>query len=149
MLSSSTLKHNITVNSSIYASIFVSSLYCSIIILLLFFFGISAVTAPLFLLLLVIAGYGARKAYRQKYRLKMSDSGQIEVISSVNDGVISGVVCTSSYYNGLFLSLHLKSSENDFSSLCHIKKFSVVVYRDAVSESEYRLLARLINFGRD
>jgi hypothetical protein len=116
---------------------------------LLFFFGISAVTCPLFIILLVIAGYGAGKAYRQTYHLKLSDSGQVEVLSSANDELISGVVCVSSFYNGLFLSLHLKSNTNDFSRPCHLKKFSVVVYRDAVSESDYRLLARLINFGRD
>ena len=148
MLSSSTLKYNITVNSSLYAAIFVFALYCSVILLLLLIFNISWLTFPLFILLLGVAVYGAGKAYRQRYHLKLSDSGRVEVRASANGKLTSGLVSASSFYNAFFLSLHLKNNPNDFSSLNHRKKLSVVIYRDAVSESEYRLLARLINFGR-
>ena len=147
MLSSSTLKYNISVRRSFYAAIFVFSLYCSVIVLLLLIFNISWLTFPLFILLLAVAVYGAGKAYRQRYQLKLSDSGQIEVF--VNGELIRGLVSASSFYNSLFLSLHLKNNPNDFSTISKSKKFSVVIYRDAVSESEYRLLARVINFGTD
>ena len=149
MLSSSTLKYNITVNSSIYAAILVFALYCAVLLLLLLIFNISWLTFPLFVFLLAVALYGAGKAYRQRYHLKLSDSGRVEVISSANGELISGLVSASSFYNGLFLSLHLKNNPNDFPKLSNSKKLSVVIYKDAVSESEYRLLARLINFRRD
>ena len=149
MLFSSTLKYNITVNRSIYAAVFVFALYAFVIILLLLIFDISRLTFPLFILLLVVAIYGAAKAYRQRYQLKLSDSGQVEVISSANGELIRGVVSASSFYNALFLSLHLKNNPNDLLKPSHSKNAAVIIYRDAVSESEYRLLARLINFMRD
>ena len=102
---------------------------------------------PLFLFLLVLAVYGARKAYQQKYQLKLSDSGRVEVFT--NGELISGVVSASSFYNTFFLSLRLQNNPHEFSRLSHNKKVSVVIYRDAVSEFEYRLLARLINVGLD
>ena len=147
MLSSNTLKYNITVTRSFYAAVFVFVLYCSVILLLLLIFSVSWLTFPLFVFLLAVAVYGAEKAYRQRYQLKLSDSGLVEV--SADGEVINGVVSASSFYNALFLSLHLKNKANDFSKPGNSKTFSIVIYRDAVNESEYRLLARLINFGRD
>ena len=149
MLSSSTLKYSITVNSSIYAAICIFALYCSVILFLLLIFNISWLTFPLFVFLLAVAIYGAGKAYRQGYNLKLSESGRVEVISSANGELISGLVSASSFYNGFFLSLHVENNPNDFSNRSNSKKLSVVIYRDAVSESEHRLLARLINFRRD
>lgn len=147
MLSSSTLKYNITVTRSLYAAVFVFTLYCSVILLLLLIFSASWLTFPLFVFLLALAFYGGGKAYRQRYQLKLSDSGRVEV--SANGEVINGVVSAASFYNALFLSLHLKNNPYDFSTPSNSKIFSIVIYRDAVSESEYRLLARLVNFGRD
>ena len=147
MLSSSSLKYKITVSRSIYAAVFVFALYAFVIILLLLIFNISRLTFPFFILLLIIAVYGAVKAYRQRYQLKLSDSGLVEL--SVNGELISGLIAASSFYNSFFLSLHLQSDPNYFSAISSNKKLSIVIYRDAVSESEYRLLARLINFGRD
>lgn len=140
------LKYNINVKRSLYAAILVFSLYSFVILLLLLIFNISWLTFPLYILLLAVALYGAGKAHRQRYQLKLSDSGQVEV--SVDGELIPGLVAASSFYNSLFLSLHLKNNPNDFSNISNNKRFSVVIYRDAVSESEYRLLARLVNFAK-
>jgi hypothetical protein len=147
MQSASTLKYRISVKRSVYAAILVFSLYSSVILLLLLTLGISWLTFPVFVLMLIVAVYGARKAYQQSYLIKLSDTGQVEV--SENGELITGLVSTSSFYNGIFISLHIALNYNDFTISNHGKKFSVVIYRDAVSESEYRLLARVINFGRD
>ncbi len=146
MLSATTLKHNITVKPSLYAAISVFALYACAILLLLLIFSISWLTFPLYLLLLAIAAYGAGKAYRQRYMLKLSDSGLVEVRMFADGRVISGIVSASSFYNQLFLSLHLKNNPDDLVRPRHSNKLAVVIYRDAVSESEYRLLARTINF---
>jgi hypothetical protein len=142
-----TLKYNITVKRSFYAAAFVFALYCSFIILLLLIFNISWLTFLLYLLLLVIAVYGARKAYQFKCHLKISESGQVNVI--VKGETINGVVSTSSFYNALFISLCLKSDPSDFTNISHSKKRAIIIYRDAVSELDYRLVARIINFSRD
>lgn len=147
MLSASTLKYKITAKPSLYAALSVFALYSCVIFLLLLIFSISWLTFPLYLLLLAVAVYGAGKAYRQRYVLKLSDSGLVEVRIFADERVISGVVSTSSFYSPLFLSLHLKNNPNDVVRPSHSNKLAVVIYRDAVSEPEYRLLARTINFA--
>ena len=146
MQSAHTLKHSISVNPSLYAAVLVFSLYGLVIILLLLIFKISWLTSPLFVLLLFIAAYGARKSYLQRYQLKISDSGRVEFLV---DGIfISGVVSASSFYNALFISLSLEDNPDDFIVPNKHSKYTAVIYRDAISEPEYRLLARVINFGQ-
>ncbi len=147
MLSATTLKYKITGKRSRYAAIAVFALYCCVILLLLLIFSISWLTLPLYLLLLAIAVYGAGQAYRQRYLLELSDSGLVEVRMFADGRVISGIVSTSSFYNQLFLSLHLKNNPNDLLRPSDSKKQAIIIYRDAVSEAEYRLLARSINFA--
>jgi len=142
-----TLIHSIDVKCSIYAGIVVIGLYAVAISILLLFTGITWLTAPLFMLLWGIAFYGARKAYLQHSFLKLNDTGYIEV--EVNGEVKSGMISRASYYNGLFISLNIEPNADDFSQAANGKSFFIVVYRDAVREFEYRLLARMINFGRD
>jgi hypothetical protein len=149
MSSANTLKHDITVKHSLYAAAFVFFLYGFIIVLLLLIYRISWSILPLYTFLLAVAVYGTGKAYRQRYSLKLSDRGFVELKTSTDGSSASGVISASSFYNNLFISLHLKSKPNDFTTINESRKVTVVIYRDAVSESEYRLLARLINFGRD
>ena len=145
MLSSNALQYNLVIYPSVYAGIAVLTLYFSLILLLLLIFSLSWLSLPFLILLLLAAIYGAQKAYRQSCTLKLSASGVIEVLFA-NGDLITGKISPSSFYNSLFLSLHLVNSASDFS-----KKNSqsrIVIYRDAIGEPEYRLLARLINFGQ-
>ncbi len=101
--------------------------------------------------MLIVAVYGGKKNYAQRYNLQLSDSGLVEFVSK-NGDLISAKIGSSSFYNGFFLSLHLQNNPADLANLIDRKKVSnsfIVIYRDAVSEQEYRLLARLINSGRD
>lgn len=147
MQSSITLKHNIYVGASAYAAIFVFFLYSLIIIFSLLTFGISWLTLPLYICLFATALYGSMIAYQHKYLLKVSDSGKVEI--SIKGKVEKGIVSSASFYNGLFLFLRLTNNPNEFINSNTNNKCSIIVYRDAVSEYEYRLLARVINFGRD
>lgn len=151
MLSSNALRHSFAVNTSFYGGVFVFMLYFFVVLLSLLVVELSWLSAPFFVFLLIIAFVGGKKASGQVYNLKLSDSGLVEVISENND-LISAKISPSSFYNSFFLCLHLQKNVNDISNLINNKKFSnsfIVIYRDAVSEAEYRLLARLINTGRD
>jgi len=147
MLSATTLTHSIYVKRSIYAGIVVFAFYSIAILLLLLFIGITWLTAALYFVLFGIALYGARKACLPISLLKLSDAGYIEV--EVKGELKVGFVSRSSFYNGLFISLNIEPNKDDFLSGGDDKAFFIVIYRDAVSEHEYRLLARMINFGRE
>ena len=146
MQSLNTLKYNVAVKPSRYAAYLVFSLYGVVLVLLLWIFGLSWLTVPIFIILLMIASYGARKAYQQTYALKLSDSGRIEV--PIKGDLISGVIANASFYNGYFISLKIVKENSELFIARERENKTVVVYRDAVSNAEYRLLARVINLGR-
>lgn len=147
MQSATILKHSLHVKRSFYAGIVVFALYGGAISLLLLFIGITWLTSPLFIVLFCVALYGARKAYLQTSLLTLSDVGYVEV--EVNGKLKVGFVSRTSFYNGFFISLHVEPNNDDFIKESSGKPFFIVIYRDAVSEFEYRLLARTINFGRE
>ena len=147
---SNALKYNICVNTSLYGGVFVFTLYSSLILLLLLVVELTWLSIILALFLLLIAAYGGKSAYAQTYNIKLSDTGKIDVIFA-NKQLISGEISSSSFYNGFCLFIHLQSRATDLSSLILEKKPAkrfIVVYKDAVKEDEYRLLARLIKTGR-
>ena len=150
MLSANALKHNITVHTSIYGGVVVFILYFLLILLSVFILGVSWSTSPFLIILFAIAVYGAKKAAAQSYQLKVSDSGKLEA-GVINGCIVSAQISDSSFYNSFFLCLRLQNNPADISDMRHrenIRKAFIVIYRDAVSEAEYRLLARLINTGR-
>jgi hypothetical protein len=147
MQSATILKHSIHVKRSFYAGIVIFALYGSAILLLLLFVGVTWLTSFLYFILLGIALFGVRKAYLQTSLLKLSDAGYVEI--EVNGKIKVGFVSCASFYNGLFISLNIEPSKDDFLQGASSKPYFIVIYRDAVSEFEYRLLARIINFGRE
>jgi len=147
---SSALKYNIVVSTSLYGGVFVFTLYSSLILLFLLVVELTWLSIILALFLLLIAAYGGKKAYAQTYNIKLSDTGKID-LSFANQQLISGEISSSSFYNGFCLLIHLQSRPTDLSSLILEKKPAkrfIVIYKDAVKEDEYRLLARLIKTGR-
>ncbi|WP_041765694.1 protein YgfX [Psychromonas ingrahamii] len=147
---SSALKYNISVNTSIYRGVFVFTLYSSLILLLLLVVELTWLSITLSLFLLVIAAYGGKKSYADTYNIKLSDTGKMEVVLA-NKQLISAEIGASSFYNGFCLFIHLQSRPTDLSNLITQKKRSkkfIVIYKDAVKEDEYRLLARLIKIGQ-
>jgi len=147
---SSALKYNICVNTSIYGGVFVFTLYSSLILLLLLIVELTWLSIILSLFLLVIAAYGGKQSYAQTYNIKVSDSGKIDLVFA-NKQSISGEISSSSFHNGFCLFIHLQIRPTKLSNLIIQKKPAkrfVVIYKDAVKEEEYRLLARLIKIGR-
>ncbi|WP_019616417.1 protein YgfX [Psychromonas ossibalaenae] len=151
MLSSSALKYNIVVSTSVYGGVFVFALYFSLILFILLFFEIIFLTVIFVVLLLVLAVYAAGKAYAQTFNLKVSDAGDIEVEFSDTE-IRSARISNASFYNGFCIYLSLHSRPCDCLSVpdkAGVFKTYIVIYRDAVTEKQYRLLARLVNIGRD
>jgi hypothetical protein len=102
------------------------------------------------LFLLMIAAYAGKKSHDQTYNLKLSDTGLVDAVCA-NKQLISGEISRSSFYNGFCLFIHLQSRATDLANLITPKKPShkfIVIYKDAVKEDEYRLLARLIKIGQ-
>ena len=147
---SSALKYNIFVSTSLYGGVFVFTLYSSLILLLLLVIEVTSLSITLSFFLLVIAAYGGKKSYAETYNIKLSDTGKIEVIFA-DKPLLSGEIGSSSFYNGFCLFIHLQSKPTDLSNLITqkkpFKKF-IVIYKDAVKEDDYRLLARLIKIGQ-
>ena len=144
MSSSSALKYNVTVSPSYYAGIVVFLLYIIVISFSLLLISFSIIACVLYLILLFIASYAAYKAYLQKAELLLSESGLIE--SVVEEKRTSGKIGLNSFYNGLFIFLQLDITDSVFTKKS-TKQF-IFIYKDAVNEEQYRLLARLINSGR-
>jgi len=124
-------------------------LHFLLIVLFLVIFELTWLTAVFALLLLIIAAYQGQQSYAQTCTMKLNDAGQVVVIFA-NKQLASGQISRSSFYNGFCLCLHLQSKSNALSSLLKDQKSPakfIVIYKDAVKEDEYRLLARLINLG--
>ena len=150
MLYYNAIKHSIIVKRSIYAGLTVTGLYCALLILWLIFFEFSYLTFPFFILLLAIAVYGGKKSYAQSYELKFSEAGDVELLLA-NGEWMQAVISPTSFYNSFFLSLHLQRKNimtNGYDAPVKKNDVRIVIYRDAVSKSEYRLLARLLHFGQ-
>lgn len=147
MSSSHALKYNIRVNTSIYGGVLVFFLYSSSILLLLLLFDLNWLTTICSIILLVIAVYSGKNTHDQHYSLKLSDRGEVELILK-NHNMLSGKISKASFYNGLCVYLYIQANPvgSGLTSNGSSKKL-VVIYKDAVTAEEYRLLARLINTG--
>lgn len=119
-------------------------LYIFIILLAIFVVPLTTVSLIFCFLLFTIALYASRKAYLKHDELLLSESGLLE--RRVGELLYHGKINPGSFYNGFFVFLQL-----DIKSAVFTEKDSkqfITIYKDAVSEEQYRLLARLINNGR-
>ena len=89
--------------------------------------------------------YAARIAFLQQTELMMSESGLVERV--VDDKRYGGKISNRSFYNGLFIFLVIEV--NSAVMMGNNSKQFITIYNDAISEDQYRLLARLINSGRN
>ena len=119
-------------------------LYSSVITATLLVTSFTFISLFLYILLFVIAFYSARKTFLQQYELLISESGLVERV--VAGKRYHGKISTSSFYNGLFIFLKIEVKSTLISGK-ETKQF-ITIYKDAISEEQYRLLARRINSGR-
>jgi len=145
MSSLNALKYKITVKRSYYAGIAIFLLYFSAILLSFPVVPVSPLSLLFYLLLLLIALYAAKKAYSQQAELLLSESGLVERV--VGNKSYNGRVGRYSVYNALFILLQLDIQNSVFTE--QTSKQFITIYKDAISEEQYRLIARLINSGRN
>ena len=145
MSSLDALKYRVTVTPSYYAGAIVFLLYSIAILLALFIIPISSISLLFYLILFLIVFIAAKKAYQQSFEFKVSESGLIE--REVNGSLYLGKISNSSFYNGFVIFLKLEVKGNMLSD--QKDRQFMTIYKDAVTEKHYRLLARLINSGRE
>ena len=145
MLSSNALKYKITVTPSYYAGVLIFLLYSLVISLSFFVIPISSISIIFFLILFFLAFIAANKAYQQSFEFKLSESGEVE--REVAGKVYHGKISEDSFYNGFILFLKFAVDRNILSG--KKDKQLMIIYKDAVTEEQYRLLARVINSRRD
>ncbi len=146
MSSSSALKHNISVNTSIYGGVFIFAVYSIIPFYLLIVFQPFWLSLTYSLPLFTLAYLSARKTYKLCYQLKVNELSEVELKYS-RGKLIQATISKVSIYNRFCIYLVLEE-KNMLIGQAKAKRKSIVIYRDAVSEANYRLLARLINTGQ-
>ncbi|WP_022940557.1 protein YgfX [Psychromonas hadalis] len=144
MLSSSALKYKISVKRSYCAGFVNFLLYLSVILMSLLVVSLNALSLFFYLILLAIAFVAARKAFLQQDELLLSESGALERVLASK--VYSGKIGAHSFYNGFFIFLQLDIVGSPFAK--KTSKQFLTIYKDAITEEQYRLIARLINSGR-
>ncbi|MEI6898199.1 MAG: hypothetical protein V5786_12105 [Psychromonas sp.] len=121
-------------------------MFYSIVIFFAFFVTpLTLLSSIFYLLLFLIALYAAKKAYLQSLSFMVSETGLVE--RTIGDRFYYGKISRSSFYNSGFIFLILEMSESLV--IDKNEKQYITIYHDAITTSEYRLLARLINSGRD
>ena len=92
----------------------------------------------------MIAIVSARKAFLAHDELLISESGLVERV--VANKRFQGKISATSFYNGWFIFLKLDVKSTVMSGK-NSKQF-ITIYKDAISEEQFRLIARLINSRR-
>lgn len=145
MSSLNALKYKITIHRSYYAGAIIFLLYSTVLVATLFVTPFTVISSIFYISLLLIALYASKKAYLQSTQLMLSESGMVERV--IGDKPYYGKISRTSFYNGFVIFLILDINDSLFIGNSH-KQF-ITIYSDAISESDYRLLARLINSGRN
>lgn len=142
MLSSNALRHDLSAGPSIYRGIVLFALYCFPVTLLVVFFK-GKIVYGLCFIAFCVAGYVARLGSRKTFFFEISESGEIALHSPAL-AVVEGKIKHSSFYNGLFLFI-LIAHKNRLAEKSQKRSSRFVIFRDALSEEDYRLIARLMN----
>ena len=141
MSSLDALKYRVTTAPSYYAGAIIFLLYSIVISLTLFIIPLSPISLFFYLILFLIALIAANKAYKQSFEFRMSEFCLIE--REVDGRLYNGKISDGSFYNGFVIFLKLEIKANILSD--KKEKQFMTIYKDALSEEHYRLLARLIN----
>lgn len=119
-------------------------LYSLVILLTLPIIDFTVASIFIYLLLFAIAMLVAWKTYLLNYEIQFSESGLIE--NAQDDKHYSGVISGKSFYNNYFIFLTLEVKHHELSEK-KVKQF-IVIYKDAICEEYFRLIAQIINNRR-
>jgi len=145
MSSLNALKYKITIKRSYYAGAVNLLLYSVVIFSLQFVIPVTLSSSIFYFILLIIALIAAQKSYQQSDQFMLSESSLVERI--IDEKSYYGKIGRGSFYNGFFIFLILEMSDRVI-TIKRSKQF-IIIYNDAITKSDYRLLARLINSGRN
>ena len=145
MSSLNALKYKVSVNASYYAAGVMFLLYLLVIMLTLTVVSLSFFSLPFYFILFGIALYASKKSFLEQGVLLLSDSGLVERI--LGGKSFNGSIGQSSFYNGFFIFLQLEVTNSTF--LQKKNRQFMIIYKDAITNEQYRLLARLIKSGRN
>lgn len=98
----------------------------------------------LYIILFLIAVFASKKSFSEQGELLFSESGLVE--RRAEGKYFNGKIGRYSFYNGFFIFLQLEITGTGFTKKS-TKQF-ITIYKDAITDEQYRLLARLINSGR-
>lgn len=142
MLSSNALKRDLITRPSAYRGMVLLSLYCFPLVLLVIIFKGNIVYVLSFISF-CFAVYAARLESIKTISFNINECGEI-TIHDVVLAVVEGKITQRSFYNGLFLFIHIAHKKGLIEE--NNKRSSrLVIFSDALNESDYRLIARLIN----
>ena len=148
MSSSSALKYNIHNKPSFIAKALAMFFFLAIAFLFVLLWGIGWVSLLCLLAYLSTAFYIVYSLPFLPFSSRLSESGEIEINQPIK---VTGDISARSFYNGWVLLLCVEVNDALFVSDKHNKhkhnkpRKWFIVFHDSVTDSEYRLLARLIN----
>lgn len=145
MSSLNALKYKVSVNASYYAAGVMFLLYLLVIMLTLTVVSLSFFSLPFYFILFGVTLYTSKKSFLEQGVLLLSDSGLVERI--IRGKSFNGNIGQSSFYNGFFIFLQLEVTNSTF--LQKKNRQFMIIYKDAITNEQYRLLARLIKSGRN
>lgn len=139
MSSSNALKYDINISASLYRGAFILFLYSFPLMLIVSVFH-SFLAYALCFVFFIVALYISIKESKKTGGFRISEDALVEF----EDCSSRLSIKKSSFYNGVFLYLSLQHKKG------LIEKTStapnrLVIFRDSISEQDYRLIARLIN----
>jgi len=118
--------------------IFNYRLYTVLVILLYLLFSTMISHIVFAALLIVIVGLSFKTRQielKNTFSFIVSEQGVLEFTERVGSTISPYQITSASFYNGLFIVLKLKTQEG---------ATSIVLFKDAITQLDYRLLARII-----
>jgi hypothetical protein len=144
MSSLNALKYKVSVTPSYHAGAVMFLLYSFVTLITLTVTTFTTLSGLIYLLLFCIVFYVAREAYLSCDEIKLSESGLVE--RQLEGKRYYGVISGKSFYNTWLIVLKLEVKDNLFSEKS--MKQLMFIYKDAISEEHFRLLAQVINNRR-
>ena len=89
------------------------------------------------------AAYAARLESIKTICFNINECGEITIHDAVL-AVVEGQITQASFYNGLFIFIHI-AHKKGLIEINNKRSSRLVIFSDALNESDYRLIARLIN----
>jgi hypothetical protein len=140
-------RHDVKVTNSLLSRYIIIGLYIVVVVLLYILFS-DVISSIAFIALAIMTLAISFKLWPKKnvgiVTFGVTDQGAVELPALLANGELllknqtsSYQITNASFYNGFFMVVKMKTKQGGKSS-------SLVIFKDSVTESDYRLLARVI-----